>query len=178
MTMQNNEHELNMERQYDALERALAARPLVRAPRNTAARVMARIAALPQQNPVATYAPPPVVPIRYTPPAALPLPELDDTEQEMRRRLTKLVFTVTWVSLSALFIYLVLWPLASNLLLGAHNDMNIISRAVQLWNGGVTLVGDLFTAIAPYLPSVMSAVAGLAIMLLVFRMQRHNWRTE
>ena len=63
-------------RNYDELDRALAARPALKAPRHTRSRVMAGIAALPQTGAAtattmlaAKY---PVPAIKYVPPAPLP----------------------------------------------------------------------------------------------------------
>ncbi len=176
MTMNHHDNELNNERQYDNLEQILAARPLVRAPRNTMSRVMARIAALPQQNSVANFAPPAVTPIRYAPPPVLPLPEAEDEVAQLRGRLTRLIFTSAWISLSALFIYLIIWPAISNLFLGGQNDFNLVLRTVQLWNGLVNMVSSVFATIAPLLPSMLSALVGLVIMLLIFTMQRRRFR--
>jgi hypothetical protein len=180
--MNDKENQLNneiaLERQYDALERALAARPMVRAPRNTASRVMARIAALPQQAPMAAFAPPQVAPRRYEPPVALPLPEAEEEVHKVNRNLIKMVFTTTWISLSALFIYLVLWPAFSNLFLGGQNDFNIIGNLVRLWNGLASTFGMTFNLIAPLLPSLISALIGIGIMLIIFTRQRRHLGLE
>lgn len=180
--MNNPEKELNnpqsFERQYDALEIALAARPKVRAPRNTVSRVMAGIVTLPQQAPIATFAPPTLSHVKYAPPAALPLPVAEEEVRKVNRKLTGLVFTTTWVSLCAFFIYLLVWPAVSNLFLGGHNEMNVLLRTVQLWNGLVTTVGGFFTTIAPLLPSLLSALVGLGIMVLIFTMQRRRLGLE
>jgi hypothetical protein len=178
MTNNSDEKQLNTERQYDTLEQALVARPVVRAPRNTVSRVMAQIAALPQQVPVTTFVPPQVIPIKYAPPVALPLPEVDEEGQRLHRSVTKVVVTATWVSLCALFIYLLVWPAASNLFLGGNHDFNIVGSLIRLWTGLVGTVGAVFNAVAPVLPSLLSAVVGLAIMLLIFSMQRWRLRTE
>lgn len=180
--MNNKDKELNneqnFERQYDALERVLAARPMVRAPRNTASRVMASIATLPQQAPVATFAPPAISQVKYAPPAALPLPEAEEEVGKVNRRVTGLAFTTTWISLCAFVIYLLVWPAISNLFLGGQNDMNVLTRTVQLWTGLVNTLGSFFTMVAPILPSLLSALIGLGIMLLIFTMQRRRLGVE
>ncbi len=176
MTTEN--HEMNNSQQFDGLEQILAARPLVRAPRNTVARVMAQITTMPQEIPLANFAPPKIAPIRYAPPTALPLPEIDDTVLRTNRRVNRIVFTSLWVSLSALFMYLLIWPAFSNFFLGGSNDMNIIARFISLWQGLTGTVSNVFVAIAPLLPSLLSGLVGLAIMLLIFGTQTRRLRLE
>jgi len=165
-------------RQYDDIEQALAGRPFNRAPHNTASRLMATIASLPQETSLATFAPPAVQTVRYTPPAALPLPEAEEERNPLNRKFTRFYFTGAWLGACALFIYLIVWPGLSNLLLGGQDDMNVVTRLVQLGFGLVTVVGGFISLIAPLLPSLASALIGLLIMLLIFGTQRRRLRLE
>lgn len=173
--MNYEHHKLNNERQYDTLERLMTTRPVVRAPHNTAARVLARIATLPQEVPTANFAPPKLNPVRYNPPAALPLPEIQDRATPSRR-VTGLMFTSAWLGLVALLVYVLIWPLINNLFLGGQEDMSIGLRLVQLGNGLLRTVTSLIELIAPVLPSLLSGIVGLAIMLMIFGTQRQRLR--
>ncbi|MEI6045684.1 MAG: hypothetical protein WCS37_15160 [Chloroflexota bacterium] len=169
--MMTNDNDLHPERQYDTLEQALVARSVLRAPRNTVTKVLARIATLPQQ------APPAITPVRYAPPVALPLPELDEEGWRLPRRGVKVIFMASWVSLCLLFTYLLVWPALSNFLLGGSNDFEIVQSLIQLWAELITTGSAVFNAIAPLLPSLYSATVGLAIMLLIFGLQRRRLGT-
>ncbi len=172
-------NELNMHqqpREYDELEKALTTRPMLGAPRHTSARVLARIAALPQTEYVSTpmllaarYPAPAII---YHAPAVLPLPEAIDAleieaiEKGQRRLIFGLMFTGAWLGLCLLALW-VIWPAISNLIFGPSSDPEMQARLATLqgmWNGLVGFLSDFWTAYAPIMPTIISGAVGLGLM--------------
>ena len=183
------DHELNTNHtEYDELDRALAARPPLHAPRTTRANVMARLATLPQTQtnlltldvPTARYA---VPPLTYDRPGILPdfdlaafQPEPDERQQ--RRLLAGFIFTGAWAGACVLLVWL-LWPAVSNLIFGPSTDLDMQTRLAALqafWNG----LGSFVANYGSQWPAALSAVVGLVVMLVLFydSSPRRNFTTR
>jgi hypothetical protein len=157
---------------YDALERVLSERPILKAPRNTSQRVLARLAALQPAEAQVMMA----TRVKYAPPTALPLPDIEDEDSlPINRRLGFYLFALGWVSLliglGALAWFFVLSPLLNGDKFGLI--FWILDTQDGLMSYGRNML-DLFAHAAPYLPSFLSLIAGLVIMLLIFRVQRYR----
>jgi hypothetical protein len=167
----------------DELDRVLVARPALKAPSHMSSRVMARIAALPPQasvagpisNPATWMVATPAPVIKYVPPEVKPLPQpvdaaadrVDDILDKQQRRYSMgLVFTGVWLGLCILALW-TLWPAISNLVFGPSSDPDMQARLETLqkvWNNTFDFVRDFASAIAPQLPTLVSAAVGLALM--------------
>ena len=157
---------------YDALERVLSERPVLKAPRNTSHRVLARLSALQSTKAQVTMA----ARVKYAPPTTLPLPDSEDENSlSVSHRLGFYLFALGWVSLliglGALAWFFGLSPLL-------HGDkFGLIYWMLDTQDGlmsyGRNLL-DLFAQTTPYLPSFLSLIAGLVLMLLIFRIQRYR----
>ena len=167
----------------DELDRVLAARPALKAPSHMSSRVMARIAALPPQASVAGPVSSPATwmvatsapVIKYVPPEVKPLPQpldaaaanVDDIlDKQQRRYSLGLIFTGVWLGLCILALW-TLWPAISNLVFGPSSDPDMQARLATLqkvWNNGSDFVREFLAAIAPLLPTLLSAAVGLALM--------------
>lgn len=185
-----DQDKVNLQREYDELDKVLAAQPLLKAPRHTSARVMARLAALPQQTSVANLnslniqVVAPV--IKYVPPAVRPLPQApfelaDDTEVTERRQNRLLVSLIFSGALSGLVVLLVwfLWPAINNFVFGPSGDPELQARLVSLqilW----AEVNRFLMSNSLLLPSLLSAAVGLALMtfLMFGNNLRQNLRLE
>jgi hypothetical protein len=167
----------------DELDRVLAARPALKAPSHMSSRVMARIAALPPQasvagpisNPATWMVATPAPVIKYVPPEVKPLPQpvdaaadrVDDILDNQQRRYSMgLVFTGVWLGLCILVLW-TLWPAISNLVFGPSGDLDMQARLATLqkvWSNVSDFVREFASAIAPQLPTLVSAAVGLALM--------------
>ena len=166
--------DLEARAEYDELDRVLAARPPLKAPRSTRANVMALIATAPQLQftvgPVARYAVPPVV---YAAPLVLPdrpvieVADEQQAERQQRRLLAGFIFTGIWSGACLLLVWL-LWPAVSNLIFGPSADPGMQARLVvlqDLWGSLTHVVGNLVTANGPLVPTLLSAAVGIGLML-------------
>jgi hypothetical protein len=187
-----NELNQNLQtREYDELEKALVARPLLKAPRRTRENVMARIAALPQTEQAvmtltATLAaryPAPTV--KYMPSAVLPLPDppvelLEEAaEQRQRRMVWGVIFTGMWLG-ACLFGLWLIWPAVSNLIFGPPTDpeMQAHLQALQtFWNNLTGFLVNTWSTYGLLLPSLLSGAIGLSLMMtFIFGPPRHHLR--
>ncbi len=160
--------------EYDAIEQALAARPRLSAPRHTSARVMARLAAMSQAETAlikATRYPAPV--IKYVSPAALPLPDapeaLELTPQRQRRQAWGFMIMGMWLGGCLLALWAI-WPAISNLVFGPSSDPATqahLETLQSLWNGYIGFWAEVWLAYGIWLPSILSGLVGLAVMLVL-----------
>ncbi len=179
-------------RNYDALDRVLAAQPRLKAPRHTAASVLNRIASQPQIKPssVSMLAGAPVkypVPvIKYAPPVALPLPDLAEevlykaAAKRQRQLVVGLAFTSLWVGLCLFGLWLV-WPAVSNLVFGPSSDPEMQVRLANLqnaWNTLTRFLSDFLSANGAILPTLISAAVGLGLMTAIFYSSSFNARRQ
>ena len=169
-------------REYDELEKVLAERPTLKAPRHTKGCVMARIAALPQTGRVtatslltAKY---PAPPIKYVPPAVQPLPEPIEevSEDQSRRILMGIIFTGAWTGLCLLLLW-VIWPAISNLIFGPPSDPQMqahLATLQSIWDNVTKFLSEFITAYGSLLPTLLSGAVGLALM--TFLLFGNNFR--
>ncbi len=169
----------------DDLEQALAMLPLVRAPGHTLARVLARIATIPQLEINAAALSIGLVPpriIKYAPPVLEPLTaEAATTTHPANQRAGQFnplgyLFIGLWLSLCIMGLYLV-WPGIANLVFGPPQDADGLARLQVLqgwWSNLTTNASLFFNMVQLYLPTIVSAVAGVLIMLYIFTQQRRR----
>ena len=185
----NNLNRQSPTREYDALDQALAARPPLKAPRHTRDRVLARITAAPQTDLVraastlaARY---PAPAVKYSPPVALPLPELVEAaevaEHRQRRLWWGFMFTGIWLGICLLALWAI-WPAISNLIFGPSTDpeMQAHLAAIQsVWNSFTGFLADFWSSYGLLLPSLISGVIGLGLMaILIFGPTQRRLRLQ
>lgn len=180
----NNFQALRGQAEQDDLDKILAARPKNRAPRQTAANVMALLAALPE-NKVDTALTPrysaPVVNMDFSPvaeplfeAAAFVEPDLNDSAQ--RGQLIGRVLA----GLLAGFITLLswtIWPAISNLFFGPSNDPEMQARLAFLQRVGDNIVSGFISFFVQYgaiMPTILSLVLGLSIMTTLIVNNRYR----
>ena len=173
----------------DGLEQALAMLPIVRAPSHTLSRVLARIATIPQLEIDAAALSIGLVPpriIKYAPPVLEPLKvAVTSTAAPTSQRAGQFnplgyLFIGLWLSLCIMGLYLV-WPGIANLVFGPPQDTDGLARlqALQNWWSNLTTNASLFfNAVQLYLPTIVSAIAGVLIMLYIFTQQRRHLGLE
>ncbi len=160
---------LSTKREYDAIEQALAARPLLRAPRHTSSRVLAQIMALSPAESTRKALP---VAALYAIPAVRPLGYYDSGSNESQpppRLLAGYIFTGAWSGL-CLFLMWLVWPAISNLFFGPSTDPEMQGRLEFLqagWSNVYGLITDFLRTYDPLLPSLLSALLGLAVMAAI-----------
>ena len=143
-------------RKYDELDRVLAAQPLLKAPTNTRANVMARLATLPQTQLSTVMA---VSAARYAAPVLLPDPIiLESDEREERRLLAGLIFAGAWLGLTMLVGWAV-WLAFSNL------SPDPVTALINLWNNVATAVVGFFSNYQNQLPTMVSLGVGLSVLV-------------
>jgi hypothetical protein len=161
-------------RYTDPLDFALAARPVVKAPSGTSQKVLARLAILEQQKQsVITAA---TTQVKYAPPAVLPLPEPEEEEPELspsNPRLGFFIFAFGWVSL-LLSVAFLAWFFVISPLIQNSTDNLLLNWLVTLAGG----INNFFAVAGPFLPGVFSLIAGLGIMLAIFRIQQRDMLFE
>lgn len=165
------------------LEQALVALPKMPAPRHTLARVMARIASLPQlETDMAALsiamAPPK---IKYVPPVVEMNQEAASMAQAVGERSGGFnplgyLFIGLWATLCLTVGYL-LWPGISYLIFGPSQNPDMQARLVALqnwWHNLTTNFSTLFATTQPYLLTIVSALVGVAILLYIVTQQQHR----
>lgn len=181
----NNFQALRGQAEQDELDKILAARPKTRAPRQTAANVMALLAALPE-NKVDTALTPrysaPVVNVDFSP-LAEPLfesavafvePDLNDSVQ--RGQLIGRVLAGLLAGFVTLLSWLI-WPAISNLVFGPSNDPELQARLAFLQRVGDNIVSGFISFFVQYgaiMPTILSLVLGLSIMTTLIVNNRYR----
>jgi hypothetical protein len=173
------------------LEQALKTMPRLRAPGHTLSRMLARIATLPQLDLDAAAISIGLVPprqIKYVPPVISPEYQDEAEASHNRARLVTnngqfnplgYVFVGLWISLCLVALYLV-WPALLNLM-GITQDPEGQGRLATIqnwWNNVSSSFTGLFNTVQPYLPTIVSAIAGIVIMVYVIgSQQRRLWNS-
>jgi hypothetical protein len=172
--MKDANHNLNSshQRENDALDRILSIRPMAKAPRDMSKNVLARIAAQEAALPAVMLADKPI--IRYAPPPALPLPELEEEPGLISngRRFNFYFFALGWTGL-CLGIGFLLWSYVLAPLFNASHENPLgwlISWVFTLGDG----FQNFYTAIAPFVPTTISLIIGVSILLIILRSQQRR----
>lgn len=171
----------------DELDLALAALPKRTAPRNTVARVLARIATLPQHDVEMAALSIGLMPprIKYVPPVLevnqVVVPgSTAHAEARPNERFNPIGYLIfgLWCSVCVILLY-ALWPLISALVIGPTPNADLGQRwdaVVHWWNNLAMNFNSFLNVSQPYLLPVVSACAGIAIMLYFFNQQpRRLW---
>jgi hypothetical protein len=164
-----------------ALDGVLAKRPLESAPRALSANVLARIATVAQESPAAE----PV--IKYYPPVIKPVLSYVAMEEESiaprwleNWLLRAVILTSVMVTLLLVLGYL-LYPLVSLWFFGYPTEPDMLARLEFLqnvWDNFSLFVTDTATVLLPVLPTIISMIAGVTALVIIFNnMQRQKlWR--